>query len=186
MDLSFLPKDIEDIIINYKNQMEHYEKYKFVLSDINKNISIKYLVPCFEFDTGYLCKAIHFKNKPFMKFNSVICHCCGRHIKETKDEYDNDSDDDEEVNIELNFIHKQILIDSKNNECIEVDDYNQEEYNKVCDKLEKIQIEDLDILNDIPDDEIFEILFELGEGELEDFLLEEYPDEDYTDEEYTE
>ena len=31
-----LPKDIENIIIDYKNQMEHIEKFKLTLNEINK------------------------------------------------------------------------------------------------------------------------------------------------------
>ena len=73
MDLAVLPKDIEEIILNYKYQMDHYDKYKYVLCDIKRNISIKYLVPFFDFDSGYLCKTIDYKNKPFRKFCSVIC-----------------------------------------------------------------------------------------------------------------
>ena len=34
MDLSVLPKDIERIIFNYKYEMEHFEKFKHVINDI--------------------------------------------------------------------------------------------------------------------------------------------------------
>lgn len=37
--MNFLPKEIEDIILDYKSQLEHYEKFKKCLNDIN---SFKY------------------------------------------------------------------------------------------------------------------------------------------------
>jgi len=179
MKLSVLPKDIENIILNYKYQMEHYEKYKNVLCDIEKNISIKYLVPFFDFDSGYLCKVVDYKNKPFRKFCSVICSCCGRQIHKTTDEYE--SENDEDIKLELNFIHKQIISDTEHNDCVEIKDYTSKEYDIVCEKIENSLYEDLDILNEMEEDEIFEILFELGEGELEDFIFEEYSDDENTD-----
>ena len=33
--MNFLPKELEDIIIEYKNQLEHTEKYKLTLNTIN-------------------------------------------------------------------------------------------------------------------------------------------------------
>ena len=39
--MNFLPKEVEDIIINYKIQMEHKEKYSKCMNDIKK---IKYII----------------------------------------------------------------------------------------------------------------------------------------------
>ena len=179
MDLSVLPKDIEKIIFNYKYEMEHFEKFKHVLNDIEKNISIKYLVPFFDFDSGYLCKMVHYNDKPFQKFCSVICNCCGRQIHKTMDEYDSESDDDiDDIKDELNFIYNQIITDSDNNECVEIKDYSTQEYDKVCEHLEETLYEDLDVLNNMDQEEILEILFELGEEDLGDLIFEEHTDID--------
>ena len=83
--------------------------------------------------------------------------------------------------MELKFINKQILADNKNNQCVEINDYNGEKYDKICEQLEVTMTEDLDILNNMENEEIFEILFELGEGDLEDLMFGEYSDDD-TDE----
>ena len=175
MDLSILPKEIEKIILNYKHDMEHYEKYKHVLGDIKNNLSIKYLVPFFEYDTGYLCKTIDYKDKPFQKFCSVICNCCGRQIHKTLDEY---GGNEEEIKIELNHINNQLILDAEHNDCVEIKDYSLKKYHNICERLEDTLYEELD---EMDEGEIFEILFELGEGELEDFIFEEYSD-DETDE----
>ena len=34
--MNFLPKDLEDIIVDYKNQMEHNIKFQSTLDEINK------------------------------------------------------------------------------------------------------------------------------------------------------
>ncbi len=177
MKLSVLPKDIEKIILSYKYQIDHYEKYKNVLCDIKKNISIKYLVPLFDFDSGYLCKTIDYKNK--QKFCSVICSCCGRQIHKTTDEYEPENNNDiDEIKDELKFIHDQIITDTEHNDCVEIIDYTSKKYDSVCERIEDTLYESLDVLNEIGEDEVFEILFELGEEDLEDFMLEEYSEEE--------
>ena len=43
MNLSQLPKELEDIIIDYKSQLEHKEKFQKTLNTI-KSLNISYLV----------------------------------------------------------------------------------------------------------------------------------------------
>ena len=169
--MDFLPKEVEDIIIKYKNQMEHYDKYKHVICDIKNNLTIKYLVPFFEFDSGYLYRDIRFNNKPFKSLSTVICYCCGRQIYKTRDEYGSDNSEDE-VNNDLDYLHTQIIRDNERNRCVEVKNFNYNEYNKVCDILEETQNEDLENL-ELNDEEILEILFEFDEGEIGDVEFEE-------------
>ena len=167
--MNILPKDIEEIIVNYKNQIEHFDKYKYVLCDIKNNLSIKYLVPVFEFDSGYLCRDIRFYNKPFKSLSAIICYCCGRQIYKTTDEYSNDNTDDEVI-ADLDYLYMQIIEDNNCNRSVEIKNFNDDEYNKVCDLLEETQNNELENF-DLNDEEILEILFE--EGDLDDIEFEE-------------
>jgi hypothetical protein len=104
----FLPKDIENIIIDYKEQLENTEKYSKIITDIEEQLDITYLVPLWEYDSLYIYKSIKYKDEKFKRFNSIICWCCGRDISLTVDEYLNYNMDEDSINYQLHQLHESI------------------------------------------------------------------------------
>ena len=185
MDLKQLPTDIEKIILEYKYQMEHYDKYRYVLCDIKNNLTIRYLVPYLDYDSGYLCRDVRFNKKPFKMLSTVICYCCGRQIYKTRDEYD-DENDEEDISINLDYIYTQIIKDNNRNRCIEVENFNDYNYKTLCEELEDEDGEEIN-LDDMDDEEILEILLEFGESDLDaeefDELIRELEENDISENE---
>jgi len=52
--MDFLPKELEDIIFGYRNQIEHYEKFSHCLKEI-KQINYIYLEDIYAGETTYRC-----------------------------------------------------------------------------------------------------------------------------------
>lgn len=132
-----LPKDIENIIKTYVNELNHYEKFKYVIKDINENLEIEYLIPYWDADTGYMLKNVKYKNEDFKRFSVILCYCCGRDIQITSDEYMNDIEE-EDVELHLEQIEHSIMKDIWKGRCEKIIDYNEKTYletrNKVFDQ----------------------------------------------------
>ena len=62
--MDFLPKELEDIIIDYKIQLEHSEKYNKVISSINNGINYEVNKPK---NTNLVMSHYNFNNNIFIK-----------------------------------------------------------------------------------------------------------------------
>ena len=95
-----------------------------------------YLIPYWEADSGYIVKNIKYKNEDFKRFNVIMCHCCGRNIDLTIDEY-NDIIEEEEEDIiyHLEEIKHSIIKDIWKGKYEKIIDYTEEEYLDIRDKV---------------------------------------------------
>lgn len=171
-----LPKVIEEIILDYKAQLDNFEKFNRTLTQIKKDIKIEYLIPIMECNSGYLIRSVKYKNKKIERLSSVLCHCCGRDISETHDEYDIIEGINENViDDQLHLIYQGIINDWYEEKYLKIDHYSNAEYKKICDVINN------DFDNFIVDEDNIELLFNFDD--IEDIDIEDIDIEDMTDEE---
>jgi len=190
-----LPRVIEDIIMSYVNQLNHYEKFKHVLNDIKSNIDVEYHIPYWEAEAGYIVKTTKYKKEHFKRFRSIICHHCGRDIKSTEDEYAPEyATENYSIDTHLHSINKSIMKDMYKGKCETFTDYIESKYyelrDEICEEQNNLVIgvvdadgNQFDVLIDIDvntDDEIEDIdtedddemMIELTQSEVEDLIEE--------------
>ena len=109
--MDFLPKEIEKLIIDYKEQLENTEKYDNVIRDLNNNLKIEYYVPLWESESGYIYKSVKYIDEYFKRFNAIICFCCGRDISLTYDEYIDHEENEDNIDYQLHQLYKSIKRD---------------------------------------------------------------------------
>ena len=82
-NMNTLPKDIEDIILDYKNQLEHSERYEPVLQQIRN----------MEYYSNPLDNCMSYKiriNNTLKTYHIKFCNICGRYYRSTIIHYVND------------------------------------------------------------------------------------------------
>lgn len=125
-----LPKEIQNIIMIYKKDLENYENYKKSLSII-KNININYHIsmnfPLFP----YIIKVMKIDKKT--KIN-ILCECCCNNILDTYIHY-NDFDflDHEEVLNYLFYVEGQLIMDYWKGRTLKcsIDKFSSKKYNNI-------------------------------------------------------
>ena len=171
-----LPEAIEDLIMNYVNQLNHYEKFKHVLEDIKENVDVEYHIPYWEAEAGYIVKTTTYKKEHYKRFRSVICHCCGRDIQLTMDEYSPEYEtDDYSIDNHLHSVEKSIIKDMYKGRCKTFSDYNERKYldlrSKICENQDDLTIGVID-----DDGNRFEMLIDIGidtDEDIEDIDTED-------------
>ena len=187
-----LPKDIENIIMSYVNQLNHYEKFKPVLDDIKLNIDVEYHIPYWEAEAGYIVKTTRYKKEHFKRFRSILCHCCGRDIKLTEDEYAPEYETENySIHSHLHQISKSIMKDMIKGRCKSFTDYVESKYSALrneiyeeqdslivgivdedgnqFDMLIDIDI-DIDDIEEIDTEDEDEMVIEFTQAEVEDLI----------------
>jgi len=185
-----IPTDIEKIILDYLAQLEHFEKFKKIIKEIEEGITIEYLIPILDYNTGYIIRSVKYNNKKMKRLSSVLCYCCGRDISITHDEYNNDRWDEEDVDNQLHMIYQGIIDDWYNGDYITLKEYTFKKHQEICDKInnelddlvingngyelyiegiEDIDIEDIDI-EDITEEELLEMIEDIEEFENMDMV----------------
>lgn len=170
--MEFIPKDIEEIIMNYVHQLKHYDNFKHVIKDIKYNIEVEYLVPYYEIEEGYIMKSVKYNNEYFKKISGVICCCCGRDVMSTVDEYIY-SQEDETLEYLYN-IKEDIIKDMIEKNYYIIKNYNEESYANALREIIKIIGDYFEMLLDIDENyvidltlsEIEEIFEESTENEI--------------------
>lgn len=163
-----IPKDINEIINTYIAQIEHFQKYKKVLSEIKEDLKIEYLVPIFECNSGYIIKSVKYKEQKLKRLSSIICFCCGREINKTHDEYINDEYiSDEEIEEQIYLTYNGINDDWYEENYVIMRDLSQNEYVRIQDMI------NIDINNLVINGNGFEIIIELEEDDnIEEDILD--------------
>jgi len=180
-----IPTDIEKIILDYLAQLEHFEKFKKIIKEIEEGITIEYLIPILDYNTGYIIRSVKYNNKKMKRLSSVLCYCCGRDISITHDEYNNDRWDEEDVDNQLHMIYQGIIDDWYNGDYITLKEYTFKKHQEICDKINNelddlvingngyelyIEgIEDIDI-EDITEEELLEMIEDIEELENMDMV----------------
>jgi hypothetical protein len=129
--MDILPNDIEKIILNYKTDMEVFEKFQNILIDINFML-IEYHIPMVFPECNYILKIMKYSNK---KKINVICKCCGENILDTFNHFDNfhrlDSQDIMHFLLHIEYSLKLDYYNGRTLRCL-IDNYSTEKYNQLC------------------------------------------------------
>lgn len=81
MDLKELPKEIEDLILDYKSQLDHMEKMKPILKEIEEmNYRYDEVLGTSSFVVG--------GNKVWRSYRLYLCNRCGKYVNSTRIDYD--------------------------------------------------------------------------------------------------
>lgn len=186
MNLKDLPKEIEEIIQDYKSQLEYSERYDKIVKDINGNLKVEYVVPLWDSDTGYIGKLVKYKEEYYKRFTTIICFCCGRDISLTYDEYTEDEMETEDIDHQLHFLYKSILRDIQKKRYEVLEDLNENGYIKIKEIIEE-RMESFIIGTTELDDNEYRVLIDLeDDGEIEDIIDSDEEVIDYTPEELLE